>query len=126
VPANINITSQVAFTHSWREQPITPAIQNGCDYLVLKRHASPNFWACFEDLTDHVRDLATKNFKLLKDNRSRGSQARYLSVVSHPEDGVRWPVSERLVVLELLEELGVVLEHTVFITKLHRPNTENE
>jgi hypothetical protein len=32
----------------------------------LKHHASPDFWACFSSLPQHIQELAKKNFDLLK------------------------------------------------------------
>jgi len=32
----------------------------------MKHFASPRFWACYKLLPQHIRDLADKNFELLK------------------------------------------------------------
>ena len=32
----------------------------------MKHFASPRFWACFKSLPNNLRDLADKNFELLK------------------------------------------------------------
>ena len=32
----------------------------------MKHHASPKFWACYRALSKETRDLADKNFELLK------------------------------------------------------------
>jgi hypothetical protein len=34
----------------------------------MKHFASPKFWACYKTLSKDVRDLADKNFDLLKAN----------------------------------------------------------
>lgn len=35
----------------------------------MKHFASPKFWKCYDDLPTGIRDLADKNFALLKENR---------------------------------------------------------
>ncbi len=39
----------------------------------MKHFASPKFWACYKALPKDVRDLADKNFELLKANPKRPS-----------------------------------------------------
>ena len=34
----------------------------------MRHFASPAFWALYERLPQHIRELADKNFKLLKEN----------------------------------------------------------
>lgn len=36
--------------------------------IAIKHFASPKFWACYKVLPKDVRDLADKNFELLKAN----------------------------------------------------------
>jgi len=40
----------------------------------VKHFASPKFWACYEALPESVRDMADKNFSLLKANPRHPSQ----------------------------------------------------
>jgi len=35
--------------------------------------ATPSFWAAYRDLRDHLRDLADKNFELLRQNPRHAS-----------------------------------------------------
>ncbi len=39
----------------------------------MKHYASPKFWACYRALPKDVRDLADKNFELLKANSKHPS-----------------------------------------------------
>lgn len=39
----------------------------------MKHYASPKFWACYRALPKDMRDLADKNFELLKVNRKHPS-----------------------------------------------------
>lgn len=39
----------------------------------MKHFASPSFWACYERLPASIRDLADKNFELLKANPNHPS-----------------------------------------------------
>jgi hypothetical protein len=39
----------------------------------LKHHASSDFWNCFTALPKNIRELARKNFELLKQNPSHPS-----------------------------------------------------
>lgn len=32
----------------------------------MKHYASPKFWACYNSLPENIRDIADKNFELLK------------------------------------------------------------
>ena len=34
----------------------------------MKHHALPEFWECYNTLPEHVRDIADKNFGLLREN----------------------------------------------------------
>jgi hypothetical protein len=39
----------------------------------LKHHASPDFWACFSALPQHIQEVARKNFELLKQDPTHPS-----------------------------------------------------
>ena len=39
----------------------------------MKHHALPEFWACYNVLPEHVRELADKNFELLKTDNDHPS-----------------------------------------------------
>jgi len=70
----------------------------------LKHYASPKFWKCYEKLPNSIRNLAKKNFELLKENPKHPSLHfkeinRYYSVRAglqyralgiEADDGILW------------------------------------
>lgn len=39
----------------------------------MKHHANPRFWRCYQELPKEVRELADRNYALLKSDPSHGS-----------------------------------------------------
>jgi hypothetical protein len=70
----------------------------------LKHYAAPYFWTCFEVLPDPVKELARKNYELLKENphhpslhlkqvkiyRSVRIGLHYRALGVDIEDGILW------------------------------------
>ncbi len=70
----------------------------------MKHYASPDFWTCFEVLPDPVKELARKNYELLKENphhpslhlkqintyRSVRIGLHYRALGVDVEDGILW------------------------------------
>ena len=70
----------------------------------MKHYASPDFWTCFEVLPDPVKELARKNYELLKENphhpslhlkqtknyRSVRIGLHYRALGIDIEDGILW------------------------------------
>lgn len=70
----------------------------------MKHKTASSFWACYEKLPSEIRELADKNFKLLKADNSHPSlqfkkvgkvwSARvglnYRAIATHIEDGFLW------------------------------------
>ena len=70
----------------------------------MKHFASPSFWRCYRKLPKAVRDLADRNFALLKDDprhpflhfkkvgkfRSVRVGLRYRALAVEVEDGLLW------------------------------------
>ena len=70
----------------------------------MKHYASPDFWTCFEVLPDPVKELARKNYELLKENLHHPSLhlkqvktymsvrigLHYRALGVNVEDGILW------------------------------------
>ncbi len=70
----------------------------------MKHKTSSSFWKCYTNLPTEIRDLADKNFRLLKDNLSHPSLhfkkvgkvwsvrvgANYREIATQIEDGYLW------------------------------------
>ena len=70
----------------------------------MKHWASPSFWNCYEELPARVRDLADKNFEILKTDHTHPSLhvkkvgkywsvrigRRYRALSVAVEDGMLW------------------------------------
>ena len=69
----------------------------------MRHFASPSFWNCHQKLSEHIQELADKNFDLLKQNSHHGSLyfkrvRRYWSVrIGIKHRALAYEVEENLV-----------------------------